>query len=376
MTNKKVLFIPKFISHYRVEFYDKTKEALAKHNVEVNVVYGKPKGEDALKKDEADIKWGKFVPTRWFKIGKTQLIWQPYFRYIKGNDLVIVTAENKLLFNYYLIVKRKFSNFKLAFWGHGRNMQDRPDSIPNRFKSYYLNKCDWWFAYTTGVKDIITRLNFPVNKITVVQNAIDTLPLKEYYNAIDDEKIKALKDKLGISGAKTGIYCGGIYPDKRIDFLLEACFRIKKEIPDFHMIFIGSGIEVSKITEAAKTAPWIHYMGTLLGNDRVPYFKISSIQLMPGLVGLGILDSFAMETPIITTQFPFHSPEIDYLENGSNGIITENTIDAYADTVIDLLKNEKYLKLINGCKASSEKYTMEAMVENFTNGILSCLNQQ
>jgi glycosyltransferase involved in cell wall biosynthesis len=94
---------------------------------------------------------------------------------------------------------------------------------------------------------------------------------------------------------------------------------------------------------------------------------------MPGLVGLGILDSFALETPIITTNYPFHSPEIDYLENGINGFVTNNNIEDYSKTVIEVLKTKKYLDLIEGCKVSSEKYTIEAMAENFKNGILSCL---
>jgi L-malate glycosyltransferase len=369
---KKVLFICKFISHYRVEFYEKLREGLKQYNVEVHVIYGKSVGNDSLKRDEAEIEWGKFVPNKWFEIGKTQLIWQPYLKYLKGMDLVVVALENKLILNYYLMIARKFSRYKLAFWGHGRNMQSKAGSIANKYKSFYLRRCDWWFAYTKGVKQIVAK-HFPENKITVVQNAIDTINLKKYYNEIDEMDLKTLKEELGITGCKVGIYCGGMYPEKRIDFIIEVCKKIRKEIPDFHMIFVGSGVDSYKAVEAAKAETWIHYIGPKLGKDRVKYFKISSIQIMPGLVGLGILDSFALETPIITTNYPFHSPEIDYLENGINGFVTNNNIEDYSKTVIEVLKTKKYLDLIEGCKVSSEKYTIEAMAENFKNGILSCL---
>ena len=94
---------------------------------------------------------------------------------------------------------------------------------------------------------------------------------------------------------------------------------------------------------------------------------------MPYSVGLGMLDSFAMETPMITTFNQFHGPEIDYLENGINGFITKDNIDDYSQTVIETLKTKKYVDLIKGCKLSAEIYTIETMVENFKNGVLSCL---
>ena len=127
---KKVLFICKFISHYRVEFYEKLKEGLKQYNVEVHVIYGKSVGNDSLKKDEAEIEWGKFVPNKSFEIGKTQLIWQPYLKYLKGMDLVVVALENKLILNYYLMIGRKFSRYKLAFWDTEETCSRRQEVSP------------------------------------------------------------------------------------------------------------------------------------------------------------------------------------------------------------------------------------------------------
>lgn len=373
---KKVLFLYKFLPQYRVDFFNRLRDALYKENIELELVYGKSKGKDALKNDEVDIEWAKYVPNKSIRIGNIKLIRQPCLKYVKGKNLVIVQLENKLLINYYLMVFRHFSIFKLGYWGHGRNMQLGVGNLRNRFKYLYMNKCDWWFAYTKGVKKNVLRHHFPEKKITVVQNAIDTCSLKECYDKINDSDLNKLKESLGITGYNTGIFCGGMYPEKRIDFIIETCKRIKTEIPDFQMIFIGSGIDAHKVIETSKTCDWVHYIGAKFGMERVIYFKISSIQIMPGLVGLGILDSFAMETPIITTTYPYHSPEIDYLENGINGIMTNDNIDEYSKMVIDILKTKKYIDLLEGCRLSSEKYTVEAMVTNFKNGILSCLEEQ
>lgn len=371
---KKVLFLYKYLPQYRVAFFQQLKETLFKHNIELQLIYGKSKNIDVLRKDEVDIEWAKFIPNRSFKLGKTELIWQPCLRHLKDNDLVIVQPENKLILTYYLAFTRNFSKNKLGFWGHGRNMQADINSLRNRFQRLFLKRCDHWFAYTNGVKKYLLEKNYPENRITVTNNAIDTVSLRKYYSEINNTELTELKKLLGINGSKTGIYCGGMYPAKRLDFIIETCYKVKNEIPDFHMIFIGSGIDSYKAQEVSNSNDWIHYVGPKFGKDHVKYFKISSVQIMPGVVGLGILDSFAMETPIITTNIPFHGPEIDYLESGNNGILTNDNLDDYSNSVIEVLKTEKYLELIEGCKLSAEKYTVERMVENFKNGILSILN--
>jgi glycosyltransferase involved in cell wall biosynthesis len=347
---------------------------LAKHSIELELIYGKNKDTNALKKDEVEIDWAKFIPNKRLKIGKIELLWQPCLKYLKDKDLVIVEEANRLIVNYYLMIGRHFSKYKLAFWGHGRNLQTDINSLSNKFKYLLINECDWWFAYTKETKYFLLTKNYPENKITIVQNAIDTVNLRKYYSDIKNCEINELKGQLGIKNCITGIYCGAMYPDKRLDFILEACLRVKKEIPDFNMIFIGSGIDSYKISEASKSYDWMHYVGPKFGKERVKYFKISLIQVMPYSVGLGILDSFALETPIITTSNPFHGPEIEYLENGINGFITKDNIDDYSQNVINILKTRKYLDLTEGCKSSVKMYTVEKMVENFKNGVLLCLN--
>ena len=93
---------------------------------------------------------------------------------------------------------------------------------------------------------------------------------------------------------------------------------------------------------------------------------------MPGLVGLGILDAFALETPLVTTQVPLHSPEIDYLKHGVNGFMVDQSdnLQAYADAVVYLLRNEtERQRLIQGCQISREIYTLENMVNRFAQGV-------
>jgi len=80
----------------------------------------------------------------------------------------------------------------------------------------------------------------------------------------------------------------------------------------------------------------------------------------------------------VTTNVPFHSPEIDYLVNGVNGVIVgeKDDLSAYADRVSHILLNDdERERLIYGCRVAREKYTIEEMVERFTDGILKALRE-
>jgi L-malate glycosyltransferase len=370
---KTVLIIYKFLPQYRLDFFSKLKSSLLKDDIDLKVIYGKLKNNDSFKKDEVDFDEGIYIPNRTIKIGKTELVWQPCLSHIKNKDIIIVEQANKLLLNYFLMFSRHFYKFSFALWGHGRNMQENPNSLRNKFKYLFIRRCDWWFAYTKGVKKFLKNNKYPEGKITVVQNAIDTLFLREHYLNISDQEVQKLKADLNINSSRIGIYCGGMYPGKRLEFIIESCMRIKKEVPDFHMLFIGAGIDSFKVIDTEKNNKWIHYLGPKFGFDKVKYFKMASIQLMPSCLGLGILDSFAMETPIITTENSNHGPEIEYLENGINGIITTDSVEKYSEAVIKILNTDQYKELMEGCRKSSEIYTVENMVENFKTGIINCM---
>ncbi|QHT67124.1 glycosyltransferase family 4 protein [Rhodocytophaga rosea] len=370
---KKVLIIQRLLPHYRADFFNRLKQKLDAQGVELTLLYGKD--EKSAKKDEVEISWATYIPTRTFHLGKIELFWQPGLDYLKDKELVIIEQANKNLINYLLIARRQFTNQKIAYWGHGRNRQTQEDSFRNSFKKFFINQCDWWFAYTQQVKDFLVSQSFPQDKITCVQNAVDTSGMLKQYATVSDESLTQLRNELGISETdQVAIFCGGIYKEKRISFLIEACDLIKKSIPNFHIVVVGSGTDAHLVTEAAQSRKWIHYVGPKFGIEKVKHFKISSLFLMPGLLGLAVLDSFALQTPTITTTYPYHSPEIEYLEHNINGIITEDNVQAYANAVVELLQaDDQRKKLVEGCRISAGKYTVEQMAENFANGIIKCL---
>ena len=237
-----------------------------------------------------------------------------------------------------------------------------------------LNKVDWWVAYTRGTADYLVRNGVAPDKITAVQNSVDTTSFVRDLAQVEDVHLMSLRARLGLTKeAAVGLFCGSLHRDKRIAFLLEAAQLVKKSVPDFHLIVVGAGPEAAVVKQWARHEPWVHYVGPKFGTEKAALFKMSDLFLMPGLVGLAILDAFAAGLPVVTTDIPIHSPEIEYLENGINGVMTPHTTECYARAVVELLSSPAMRQRISqGAAASAAKYSIDAMVENFRGGIHKC----
>ena len=229
---------------------------------------------------------------------------------------------------------------------------------------------DWWFTYTRKSAEIVAATGFPSSRITSVNNSIDTLALTEAKDRISDTELEALRLSRGLTGENIAIYCGGMYPDKKIPFLLTACERIRSRIGNFEVLFIGDGPDSESVQQFAERHQWAHYLGSLTGDDKVAYFKLAKVQLLPGLVGLAVLDSFTLGVPMITTDLPIHRPEFDYIQDGYNGVVTTFAVDAYSNQAIRLLEDETWhSKLVEGCLQSATRYSVDNMAINFSEGV-------
>ncbi len=220
-------------------------------------------------------------------------------------------------------------------------------------------------------------LGFPGDRITSVQNAIDTRSIAEARKHINTDDLAVLKTRLGIKSDNVGVFTGGLYREKRLPFLLEACQLIRRDIPDFELIVIGKGPEADFVEAAAAQHEWIHFVGPKSDDEKVPYWALSKLLLMPGLVGLVVLDSFALGVPMITTDYPYHSPEISYLKDGENGLIVKPWPDPeeYARRAVELFRNPDRIALLaRNALADAERYSVERMSANFANGVLKALS--
>jgi len=371
---KKVVLINKWVSHYRLPFYESLKQELEANGVELILVYGEPVASfDRSKKDWVDIVWGHKIQN----VGVGKAIWQPALPYLKEVDLIIVEQANKLLLNYILQFRRLLGKRKMAFWGHGKNYQPAPTmvaKIKEKLKQTLMVHVDWWFTYTEGCVQDISARGFKAGRITNVENAIDVDAIKKHLSEVSKQDIFNFRKEHKIEGENIGVFCGGLFKEKRLHFLLEAALRIRESTNDFELIIIGAGADQGYVESLAKEYRWIHYLGPLFGKQKVVAMSTAQVYLMPGLVGLGVLDAFALKLPVMTTKFEYHSPEIAYVRDKENGMIVDGDAKAYGKMVAKVLRNKPLLEdLKKGCEQSSERLTTKNMAKSFANGILACI---
>lgn len=102
--------------------------------------------------------------------------------------------------------------------------------------------------------------------------------------------------------------------------------------------------------------------------------SVAQFVLNQGLVGLGILDKFFVGMPILTINCGLHSREISYRENGVNGVMTADNLDAYVEAGVHVLLDAQELDMLRaGCALAAREYTVECMAQRFADGISRCL---
>lgn len=373
---RSLCIIQPVMKQYRVPFFRELDKALAARNVQLTVVYGTPWGGEAERGDHADLPAPIGVKiSSVMLLGKLLLIpaLQPWLR----ADLVVVEHANKNLLNYLLAILWGLRMKRLAYWSHGRDRQADPASAGERFKRCTLHWADWWFAYTEGAAAYLTEQGFPAGRITVVENALDTRALRADIAAVSESERRMVRAAFGWSDdAPVAVFCGSLYANKRLDLLFAAADRVYESVPAFRLVIVGGGPLAEKVDAFAHPRPWVRAVGPKFGHEKSVLLSIACMWLNPGALGLGILDAFCAGLPLLATLQPTHGPEIEYLRHEENGLLLDDTAEAFADGVLSLLRGpELAARLRAGAAASARRYSIETMVTNFAEGVDACLSR-
>ena len=374
----KVTLFQYRLFHYRVRLFDLMRERCRERGIELVLVHGQPFRDEAKKRDCGELDWAVRVNNRYFPIvEKKDLCWQPAPREARDSDLVIVMQENRLLANYVWILRRAFGlGPRVAFWGHGRDFQSLATrGVRAGWKQFVSTRVDWWFAYTELSRRCVLNYGFPPDRITVLNNAIDNQSFENEMECVTGQDLHDLRQELGFSPRHfVGLFCGSMYPDKRLDVLFDACQRVHDRFTDFRLVLIGDGVDRPLVEAQCARHSWIRYLGVQYGARKAALYRLAQLTLCPGLVGLNILDAFLSGVPLITLSDSLHSPEIAYLEPGVNGHSVVGGAGAYADCVLDLIRDDRArARLSEGALAAAQRYTLENMALRFVDGIEACL---
>jgi glycosyltransferase involved in cell wall biosynthesis len=374
----RVAVLQRVVPDYRIPFFVSLDRALGERDCKLEVLAGQPWPHEGLVDARNELPFIRKTQNRRIS---TKAYWlRSALNSARRADIVVIEQASAALYSYPLIAMRMLGigSWKLAFWGHGAQFnRAEPQPLRDAWKKSWTTKVDHWFAYTDLSAQTIRDCGFPANKITVVQNAIDTQRMQEVHQSLSETELANQFEKLfGESRRddhRVGVFCSRLTPLKRIPFLLTSLEIIHRQHPSFRMIIVGDGSDAGRVRAFCENHPWCRWVGALHGIERVNYLAQADVFLNPGMTGLSILDAFSVGIPFATTNCGIHSPEIAYLKSGVNGIMSEATESAFATAVSELLQSDDLATIKQNALNDGKQYTIEGMTHNFVNGLMKTL---
>ena len=264
----------------------------------------------------------------------------------------------------------------MALWGHGHNFNPADANGPAEWvKAKSTRLADWVFAYTEQSAEVFRSLGIDDQRITVVQNTMDTASLQDGSEPIS-EPLAALLQAVRSRGSRVGWIVSALDRWKRVPFLLDVLDATRSRVENFEFFALGAGSDAAILEEAGRSRPWLHALGPVFGPDKAAVGRLAEVTIHPGLVGLHVIEAFVTASPMVTADISYHSHEIDYLKPEVNAVVLSSSATAadFASGVAELFDDhDRLASLQNGCRSAAEVYTMDAMVERFAAGVCSAL---
>lgn len=213
----------------------------------------------------------------------------------KKYNTIIVTAEVRTISVWLLLFLKKIFNKKVILWGHGISTFhyiEEEFKMPI-YKIFFHRMADKIWLYTEKEKDIWEKY-ININKITVLNNSIDTKNILDY-----DKKSKhVLKEHYNIKSDVVLIFSARFNSKlRRIDLLINIIKSLDKN--KFSFIIIGDGAYKPDFSNFENV---YDFGATYDFNLKSELFTIADIYLQPAWLGLSIVEAMAYGLPVFTLR--------------------------------------------------------------------------
>lgn len=356
----EVWIVQPYVPAYRVAFFTRLRERMLDDGVRLRIVAGVPEKEQAARGDQAQMDWVVPARSRSVRVGRRALSLTVTRRHWRSAEGVIVPLQGTSLDAHLALVRTRR---RVGLWGHVASYVSPSNAIDEQLERCQVHRADHVFAYTPGGAREAVRWGAHPANVTTVMNAV---PTDELESALS--QVRASREReLSLPHAPVLAFIGGLDESKRVTFLAGALKILRERGVRVHVAVAGGGTQVDALSEAVD-----HGQVTLLGYLDAPR-KAELLEecvgiVSPGRIGLLAVDALVAGKPILTTNWPFHAPEAEYLVEGTSRLTADDDLHSFADLV------ESYLSDGHFQTRQWSYPTLDGMVQNFADGIVSMLN--
>lgn len=148
-------------------------------------------------------------------------------------------------------------------------------------ETYALKRADAVTTICEGLRSDIVARGIPEAKVTVIPNAVDVEKFS-VGGAQDD----ALKDRLGLAGARVLGFLGSFYAYEGLGLLLQALPRILPQAPDARVLLVGGGPQEANLKRLANElgiADKVVFTGRVPHDEVQRYYDLVDVLVYPRL---------------------------------------------------------------------------------------------
>lgn len=330
------------LAPYRIPIYDQLGK---RPNVKITVIHsGKEQDISDFSFEQIIIKKKKIGPFL-FQFGLNKLL-HNYDVIFGMFDVRWVSIMNAIFY-----CKKRGIPFVL--WGHGMGQ----NSIFKKIRLFLAKKSHALLLY--DLKRATPFLEGGVSKDKIFE-APNTLHIENA--GFEGEIIR-----------KDFLFVGRLYEEKLVHDLIRAFAKIKLNLrEDVILHIVGEGEEKERLLNLSKELEVeknVVFHGAIIEHDKLKeIFNKSLAYVSPGIVGLGVLHSFAYGIPVVTSSGKYHGPEFENLNKENSIIYTGDYMNLVE--VLDFLLTDRNVSYNLG-KNAYDYYKNKRSANSMLNGFLS-----
>jgi glycosyltransferase involved in cell wall biosynthesis len=368
---------------YRASFYRRLNEL---GTIDYVVVHGAaPRGSDLILAPPPYAFPNLPVVNRELRIAGRSCIWQPIvWRAIKGDfDAAVLGDEIKFASSLVVALALRIRRRPFLLWGFGFHQYGQRQetllaqvtaAFAGRVKKAMYRMASGYLVYTEGGEKALRSLSAPPKKIVVLKNTIDTEREAKLRAAVASEPLDSICRDLGVCEDTTKLlYFGRLVAAKHVDLLIQYAKRCVGTGRKVSVLIFGQGAEEARLRELSiGLSSVVFHQHSDLKLARA--LRVSAAVVIPGYLGLAVTHGFAHGVPILTRRGQLHSPEVEYIEDGCNGLLLPEepgeffeALDAFVDD------GDLQRRLSEGAKQTAHTIDMNHMVAMFHRLVSECL---
>jgi len=238
---------------------------------------------------------------------------------------VFFTARDVMSFSYGKLATKKYLeqfNCRTSWWDHLKQAKKRYNPFRNILIKKYLGYVDQKITVSYALKSALEQNGIKDFEVSYIGINTDDWQ-------VSPEFVEKFKEKHELSGKSVIFFGGRISGLKGLKQINRAMEKVKKEVPEAHLLMSGTG-----------------GIGWLTGSDLRAAYHLSNVVVFPSVcfdgLGRGNLEAMACKKPVVGTCFG-GVPEV--IRDGVTGfVVNPFKIESMAERIIDLLKNREKAK--------------------------------